>query len=104
MWAQKRGGVVHERPAHDLARGHDRAVDGAAEQRLEGDEAVAGVEEEGGEDLGPVAAPPRLGVAPGVAGTAEEAVAVQPLLQPAGVDFEDGPHAEQVVTRHPELA
>ena len=98
------GGVVHEHAAHDLARVDARAVDGAAEEGLEGDDAVAVVEEEGGEDLGAEAAQSGFGVAAGVAGGAEAAVAVQPGLHPAGVDFEEGLDAEQVLAWHLALA
>src|SRR3546814_7437055 len=49
-------GVVRQRPAHDLARMHLGAVDRAAEQLLERQRPVAGVEEQRGEDLAGVAA------------------------------------------------
>src|SRR3546814_12045953 len=53
----ERRGVVRQRPAHDLARMHLGAVDRAAEQLLERQRPVAGVEEQRGEDLAGVAAP-----------------------------------------------
>ena len=47
----QRGRVVGKGAADDFARMHLGAVDGATEQFFEGDRAVAGVEEQRGEDL-----------------------------------------------------
>ena len=80
------------------------AVDGAVEQLLVGDGLVPVVEEDGDEDL--VAAPAKAGleVAPGVVRRSERAVAAQPCLHPAGVNFEDRMDPRPVLGRQEEQA
>jgi len=74
-----RPGVVPERAAHDGAWIHVGAVHGAVEHLLEGDDPMAAVEEQTGEDLVAVAPEARLEVAPGVLRRGERAaVAAQP--------------------------
>ena len=64
-----RGGVVRQATPHDFARMHAGAVDRAAEQFLEGDHAMAVVEEQAGEHLVRIARARRdlqvVGAAPG---------------------------------------
>src|SRR3546814_1688799 len=73
----RRGGV-RQRPAHDLARMHLGAVDRAAEQLLERQRPVAGVEEQRGEDLAGVAAQALGEVAAGRGRVGQRLAALQP--------------------------
>ena len=92
MAEDDRGRVVAKRAAHDLARVHRDAVDGAAEELLEGDDAVAAVEEETGENLAGVGAKPGGEVAPRCLGARERPVAAKVRLHPATLQVEERVH------------
>ncbi len=82
-----RGGVVRQRAPGDLARMHFGAVDGAAEQLLEGERAVASVEEQRGEDLLRLVAQAPGEVAAGGARVGERLAALQPGGEVAAAEF-----------------
>ena len=98
------GRVVANRAAHHLARVHGDAVEGAAEQRLEGEDPVAVVEEEAGEDLEGVGAKPRGEVAPRLLGARERPVAANARLHPPQVQVEERVHAGPVLAGEEEVA
>ena len=80
--------IVAQRPPHHLARVHLGAVDGAGEQFLEGQRPVAGVEEQGGEDLVPACAQALGKIATRACGVGQDFAAFQRGGQVAMTEFQ----------------
>src|SRR5690606_30978910 len=85
-----RRGVARQGAAHHFARMHLGAVDGAAEQLLEGERAMAGIQEQRGEDLAGMPAQALGEIAPGGARVGQRLATLESRGEVAVAQFQRG--------------